>query len=84
VTQADAERLQQATVDQSNCSVWHAERQWRLTASRFGEITKITDRRNIEKLCQTLLGLDQLTTPALAHGRAYEDKALSMLSEVSV
>ena len=83
MTQEDIERIQKATVDQNLCSTWYSERQWRLTASRFGEISKLTERRDMEKLCRSLLGLERITTPALAHGRAYEDKALSMLADVS-
>ena len=49
---------------------------------QLGEITKITDRKYNGKLCLSLLGLDHLSTFTLAHGLAFEEKAISMLSGV--
>lgn len=76
-------RIESSTRSQSNSDLWFKEREWRLTASRFGEITKITERRNVEKLCQLLIGLNQVTTSALNHGRTYESAAIKQLEKVS-
>lgn len=57
------------------------ERKWRLTASKFGEICHLTEARDLEKFCKTLLNPDPLNTAAIVHGRTYEQKAIEILEE---
>ena len=53
-----------------------------LTASRFGEISSITERRNIEKLCDSLYGVKEIHSEAMAHGMIHEPLALEHLQTV--
>lgn len=52
------------TRGQTSNNRWFDERSLRLTASRFGEILRITNRRNIEKLCESLTSCKSLETLA--------------------
>ena len=61
--------------------MWYNERQWRITASRFGEICRITSRRNVKKLCETIVKPKNINTPAISHGKMYEKKALAKFEE---
>ncbi|XP_069103806.1 uncharacterized protein [Argopecten irradians] len=45
VTEKQAKIIEESTRNQSSSKAWHSERAWRLTASRFGEILKMTHRR---------------------------------------
>lgn len=84
VSQATATEIFQATVGQSTSRRWFEERRWRLTASRFGEIVKLTERRDMEKLCCSLTSSHQhVNTPALAHGRSQETTAKKLYEEVT-
>lgn len=68
--------LKKNTRGQISNKRWFDERSWRLTASRFGEIVRITNRRNIEKLCESPISCKPLETTATLHGKNYERKAL--------
>jgi len=89
VTVATAEKIEQSTRLQSKCSKWFTERKFRLTASHFGEICKITERRDLKKFCETLFDPPALNTPAVNHGKtsehvavlAFEDKYGSKVSK---
>lgn len=48
-----------------------------MTASKFGELTRITSRRNIEKLCQSIVSTKQIRSNAIRHGQRFEKKALN-------
>ena len=61
--------------------MWYNERQWRITASRFGEISRITSRRNVKKLCETIVKPKNINTPAILHEKMYEKKALAKIEE---
>lgn len=79
VTQITAEEVQEVelhTRDQGNSSRWFEERQKRMTASRFGDICKATDRRNMEALAVSFLSAKTLNTAAVKHGKKYETVAL--------
>ncbi|XP_046328487.2 uncharacterized protein LOC124112432 [Haliotis rufescens] len=77
VTEESAKDIEAATQDQSRSPVWHTERKWRLTASRFGEVTKMTNRRNKEKLCKSIVSTKFLSCKPVIHGKQYEKRALS-------
>lgn len=77
VTEADVRRIEKETRQQTSSKLWFRHRSWRLTASRFGEICKLTSRRNITKLCQNLMSVNNaLQNSALAHGKNNESNAL--------
>lgn len=74
--------IEESTRLQSSNKLWFAERRWRLTASRFGDICQITHRRNISKLCKSLLGNSaNLRNEAILHGKNYESRAINIFSE---
>ncbi|XP_033730972.1 uncharacterized protein LOC117320491 [Pecten maximus] len=76
VTEEDALDLETRTKCQAKCKKWVEEREWRVTASRFGDITHATCRRNMEKLCESLLSSRVLHTKATEHGKNYKKKAV--------
>lgn len=43
---------------------------------RFGDIIKSTERRNIDKLCNSLLTRKKLNTAPIVHGKQYEEVAV--------
>ena len=56
----------------------------RLTASHFGAIVKITDRRDIFKFCEEMYDPKNLIkVPAIRHGLTYESVALKKFSEMT-
>lgn len=67
---------------QTSNAGWYNERLWRITASRFGEIARITARRNIRKLCESLIERTSICTKAIAHGKTYEGVAIRKFEEV--
>ncbi|XP_033739376.1 uncharacterized protein LOC117326767 isoform X1 [Pecten maximus] len=75
--------IEETTKKQSVCKKWHQERRWRLTSSRFGEICKATDRRNKEKLCQSIFRPARLTSPAIIHGQTFERAAIKIFEEIN-
>ncbi|XP_046557350.1 uncharacterized protein LOC124266602, partial [Haliotis rubra] len=82
VTEESARDVEAATRDQSKSPVWHRERKWRITASRFGEVTKMTNRRNKEKLCKSIVSTKILSCKPAIHGKQYEKKAISTFESV--
>jgi len=54
---------------------------WRLTASNFGQICKITDKGNIELLCENLFNPPLLNNLAVNHGKTYENLALKKFEQ---
>lgn len=76
VTEAQAVEIEASTRQQAQSSKWFQTRKWRLTASRFGDICNMTNRRNKEKLCKSLVTNMNLTNPAVIHGRQYESAAI--------
>lgn len=81
VSNEEARLIEIKTRQQSKTKTWFEERQWRLTASRFGEICKATDRRNKETLCDSMYNVSQISTPPIAHGKTYESVALEKFEE---
>lgn len=68
--------IERTTRQQSGSRTWFDERQWRLTASRFGEICKATERRDMDALCSSIFYPSKLSTPPIVHGKTYEKVAL--------
>ncbi|XP_076091240.1 uncharacterized protein LOC143063144 [Mytilus galloprovincialis] len=81
VTEKEAQSIEKTTRGQSNNKEWFKARQWRVTASRFGEVTKITARRNIKKLCDSLHNPKPINKPQIFHGKMYESKALTQFKQ---
>lgn len=82
MTPVQAQALSNETINQASCDLWFRERRWRLTASRFGEITKLTERRDMEKLCDSVISPIQINSPSLTHGRSNEGAAIRQYEEV--
>jgi len=76
VTPTDVSQIEQNTRNQSLCHKWFAERSWRVTASRFGDVLKATVRRNMTKLCQSMVYPMSLHCRSVVHGRRHEKAAL--------
>lgn len=76
VTPEDAAAIEKSTRGQTLCSRWFLLRQYRLTASVFGDICHRTLRRSNSKLCANIYQPRCLTTPAVIHGRTHEADAL--------
>ena len=76
-----AATIEKETRLQSKCVLWHNERQWRLTASKFGEICKATDKKDIDLLCESLLNPPKLATSAINHGKTYEPIAVKKFED---
>ena len=82
VTRQQAADIEFQTRGQAASTVWFIERQWRLTSSRFGEVIRMTERRDTAKFCESLVGDVSLSTPALTHGKTQEPEALRALEKV--
>ncbi|XP_013391521.1 uncharacterized protein LOC106159688 [Lingula anatina] len=81
VEEQAAKDIERSTVQQGKSAIWHKEREWRITASRFGEITAATEKRDMNKLCESLLTPKPLHTPAIRHGQDYEKIAIRKFEE---
>ena len=77
VNERDTMRIETASRGQAKTLVWRTEREWRLTAFSFCTICKLTERRNLDKLCATLVNPQELNVPAIQHGRRYESVAIA-------
>jgi hypothetical protein len=82
VTAEGASKIEQQTREQSHCQKWKEKRKWRLTASRFGEICKATERRDMAKLSDSLFSPPHLTGDAVVHGKTFEQTAINRFTEV--
>ena len=83
LTVEEASVLQDRTVEQHKSRDWHSARAWRITSSRFGDIISSTSRRNIDKLCESLLHPPALCNPPVLHGRCYESLAAEKFEELT-
>ena len=84
VSSQKAAQIEENTRLQARSSQWQSEREWRLTASHFGEIVKVTDQRDMEIFCESMyFPKDLLRVPAIRHGRTYEGTALQKFAEVT-
>jgi hypothetical protein len=75
--------LEKKTRKQADCKRWKEERLWRITASRFGEVCKLTARRNMNKLCNSFMKTSRLCNKAIIHGKQYESKGLKVFQSKS-
>ena len=84
VTTEEAENIEQFTREQSGSYKWKEERHWRLTASRFGEICRATERRDMSSLAKSILNPPDLSRlPAVSYGKAQEANAIKKFMEVT-
>ncbi len=68
--------LEETTKNQSYSAPWFAARKFRLTASYFGEICKMTEARDLQSLCSTLYSSRPLRTEAIQYGKIHEKSAI--------
>jgi hypothetical protein len=68
---------------QAKSKTWLEQRKWQITASRFGDIARMTCRRNTQKLCSSIHQPKPLATRPILHGRQYESKAISKFQEIT-
>ena len=84
VSTQEAANIEAKTRTQSGSVQWKTERQWRLTASHFGEIISVTERRDMAKFCQSMHDPKNLNkVPAIRHGLMYESAALEKFSDIT-
>ncbi|XP_074643943.1 uncharacterized protein LOC141900803 [Tubulanus polymorphus] len=76
ITADDIIDIQSKTKLQSSSKLWKEQRQYRITSSTFGTICKATERRDIEKLLNSLFGDTEFTSLATNHGKKYENVAV--------
>lgn len=76
VSEERAKDIEKLTRGQADNKRWFLEQQWRITASGFGEIFRITPRRQIRKLCESIA-----CPKVLNHGKMYEQKAIKQFEE---
>ena len=82
VSAEQAAYIEAKTQGQSSSERWKSERELRLTASNFGQICTITERRDIPKLCEAMYSPKDLSkVPAIRHGNTYESIALEKFTE---
>lgn len=75
LTDEEVAVINKKTTEQSSSSNWKLERAIRITSSKFGEICKITQRRDVLRLVESMLRPRMITTRALRHGIHYEERA---------
>lgn len=81
VSEERAKDIEKLTRGQAYNKRWFLEQQWRITASRFGEISRITPRRQIRKLCESIACPKVLNSSAVYHGKMYEQRAIKQFEE---
>ena len=81
VTGDDIRRIEEETRKQSSSPHWFEEREWRITASRFGDISHMTDRRDRLKLSKSLTSRQILSTQPILHGKIYENVAIEQFEK---
>jgi hypothetical protein len=76
VSEHSAALIEANTREKTQSKQWFEERIWRITASRSGEVSKMTKRRNMDKICQSFMTPRCFNTKATNHGKLYESKAI--------
>ena len=69
VNDFDIAKIEVETRGQSSNKKWFGEITWRLKGSYFGQIAHMADRRNKQKLCNSLFSSKQINTLATLHGK---------------
>ncbi|XP_074034145.1 uncharacterized protein [Leptinotarsa decemlineata] len=72
-----AENFRKTSED--GCKLWHDEREKRITASNFGDVCKMLPKTSRKRLVEQIIYPKYLSTPAIMHGKQYEEKALEAL-----
>ena len=81
VTEEEAAQLERATRKQFLSTAWKEARRTRITASNFGTVCKVTERRDLDKLCATLYEDSHFRAPSTEHGIKHEPIARKKLEE---
>ena len=81
--QKNAKQIEEQTRGQSNNRLWEGEREWRITASRFGAVCKATDRRNMLLLAKSILKPPKLKNDAVIHGIMQEENAAKKFTQIT-
>ena len=81
VSPEEAATIEEETRLQSRCAKWFEHRQWRLTASTFGDILKATYKRDLTKLCRQIFSPPVLHNAAVLRGVKFEKAAVQAFEE---
>jgi len=81
VTEQSAKMIEKETRRQARDSKWFEHREWRIGASRQGDVCHSTGRRDMRKLCRNIFSPPQLHTAAVLHGQAYEEDAIKKFAK---
>ena len=72
ISETEIKEIELHTREQASSSNWLLYRQCRLTASHFGDICKLTDRRDLTKFCENIINPRPFSSRATRHGQQYE------------
>lgn len=78
-TVEELEKIEILSKTQSGCKLWHDERGKRITASNFGNVCKMLPKTSRKRLVEQIIYPKYLSTPAIMHGKQYEEKALEAM-----
>ena len=77
MTAERAAAIEKETRGQAQNPRWREEREWRVTASRFGEICRATEGRDLDSLADSIANPPNLNrVPSVEHGKMYEATAI--------
>ncbi|KAK6178339.1 hypothetical protein SNE40_013138 [Patella caerulea] len=83
ISKAEIYEIEQQTKSQSACDRWTVERCKRITSSNFGNICKVTIKRDIDMLLRGLLQPVNLKTKQTMYGRQYESVAVESFESLT-
>ena len=84
ITQDIVDTIEMATREQSECELWYALRNGRLTSSKFGEILRRRPSTDSRRLVRDIMGYSkpmQHLPPQIRWGKQNEDKARQLYIE---
>ena len=81
MTPEEADRIEEATIDQHKSDMWREERRKRLSASKFGPILRSKSQQAKSNLAQQIINGSVLDNKYVNHGLKYESAALNKYSE---
>ncbi|WAR07243.1 hypothetical protein MAR_017201 [Mya arenaria] len=67
--------IDRRTRSQADNHTWREQCLWRVTASRFGEICKLTATKNMNKVCKSVMTSSNLHSKPIIHGKQCEETA---------
>lgn len=79
----EIKRIELQTRKQSDCPLWHELRKHRLTASRFGEISKRRKTTPCARLVKDILYPKSISSDSLRWGKYHEQDAIEEYSKAS-